>query len=202
MKILMSLSFAAALLAVAPAAAAQGAALDADDDGRFCETNRDETKREDQLASCTRAISDAQKFSREARDLALQIRARTYRDLRQFDEAIRDYSTLIEGPDATVRALPTLYAARAHARWENGDLAAAESDYTSAIIMSKRDIDRAARYERRALFYVRIQQAGKALSDFKEALRLDPTGSDRANSRLYVEELEKRGVAPTPDAKN
>ena len=77
-------------------------------------------------------------------------------------------------------------------------LVAAESDFTSAIIMSKRDIDRAGKVERRVFFYVRIQQAGKALSDFKEALLLNPTGSDRANSRLYVEELEKRGVKPIP----
>ena len=198
--------FAAALLAVGLAAGAQESvseAMDDDAEGRLCRTNSDETKREDQLAACSRVINDAQKFAREDRDLALHIRARAYRDLGRYDEAIRDYTTLIEvshreSDIAPVRKLPNLYSSRAHAHWGNGDLLAAEADLTSAIIVSKRDIDQAGRYERRALFYARIQQPGKALSDFKEALKLDPNGLDRGNSRLYVEELEKRGIRPTP----
>ncbi len=202
MKTLMHSLCAAALLAICLAAVAQESDLDADVEGRFCRTNSNEQKRQEQVAACTRVINDPQKFAREARDLALNVRARTYRDLRLYDHAIRDYSTLIEVPSATGRKLSNLYASRANAHWENGDLAAAESDFTSAIIMSKQDIDRAGRYERRALFYVRIQELSKALSDFKEALLLDPAGLDRGNSRLYVEELEKRGVKPTQGTRN
>lgn len=201
MKTLMRSLCAAVLLAVCFAAVAQESDLDADVEGRFCRTNSDEEKRQEQLAACTRVINDPHKFTRAARDLALDIRARTYRGLRLYDQAIRDYSTLIDS-SATVRELPNLYASRANSHWENGDLAAAESDFTSAIIMSKRDIDRAGRYERRALFYVRIQEPSKALSDFKDALLLDPAGLDRGNSRLYVEELEKRGVKPTQGKRN
>jgi tetratricopeptide (TPR) repeat protein len=198
--------FAAALLGVGLAAGAQDSiseAMDADVEGRLCRTNSDEAERDKQLAACTRVINDPQKFERGVRDLALHIRARSYRDLRRYDEAIRDYSTLIdisrrEGEITPVHRLPNLYSSRANAHWENGDLAAAEADFTSAIIVSKRDVDRAGRYERRALFYVRIQQSGKALADFKQALKLDPNSSDRADSRLYVEELEKRGVKPIP----
>ena len=62
--------------------------MDADAEGRLCGTNRDETKREDQLAACSRVINDPQKFAREDRDQALQIRARTYRDLGRYDEAV------------------------------------------------------------------------------------------------------------------
>ena len=198
--------FATALLAVSLAAGAQESvseAMGADAEGRLCGTNRDEAKREDQLAACSRVINDPQKFAREDRELALQIRARTHRDLGRYDEAVRDFTTLIEifhreSDAAKVGKLPNMYSSRAHAHWGNGDLAAAEADLTSAIIVSKRDIDRAGRYERRALFYARLQQPGKALSDFKEALKLDPNGSERGNSRLYVEEFEKRGIKATP----
>ena len=117
--------FAAALLAVGLAAGAQESvteAMDADTEGRLCRTNSDETKREDQLAACSRVINDAQKFAREDRALALHIRARTYRDLGRYDEAIRDYTTLIEvshreSDIAPVRKLPNLYSSRAHAHW-------------------------------------------------------------------------------------
>lgn len=105
---------------------------------------------------------------------------RVERDL--YESTLEGLTARLEGDPEDVAA----YLQRAVVYQRQGNLVAAQADYTEAI---RRRPDDAGLYRRRGQTYARTQQYTEAIADYTEALRLEPRDAEGLTARglAYVE---------------
>ena len=121
----------------------------------------------DQLNELNRALALDPDFL-----LALNERALTYFHMKQFQEAMLDYDKIFKldpNDDAS-------YNDRGQAKLQLGRSYEAISDFSAAIKIKKRELQKSSSYENRANAYMKTQQWGLAIHDLTTAISLQIGG--------------------------
>lgn len=131
---------------------------------------RDLTNPDRAIAACT-TVNASKNLARRTRAVALSNRCAAYQTKGALDKAIADCTRAIEHDPASLDALYN----RGRARRKKGDLAGAVADYTQGMALAARStIVKAKLYNNRGDAFAELGDTDRALSDFGEAIQLDP----------------------------
>jgi tetratricopeptide (TPR) repeat protein len=140
------------------------------------------------------AIADFSQVIKLAPDHLYAYHWRAYIHLKQknYQEAIADYSTIIERLDPTYF---DAYHGRGNAYYAQEEYALAVEDYSHMIQLQP---DNALGYYSRGLAYSQWEKPDQAISDFKRALVLDPehTNTHRALGNIYFGRADYQDALP------
>jgi tetratricopeptide (TPR) repeat protein len=126
------------------------------------------------LADFTSAINIEKPFH----EPAMRLRGDLYQSLRRYEDAIRDYSKVIN-----LHPTDGLYFSRATCHLRLNKPALAVSDYNEALKIAG---PRASIFEKRGDAYFVLKQDAKALADYEKALKLDPEGDESKDGHEHL----------------
>jgi tetratricopeptide (TPR) repeat protein len=122
--------------------------------------------------------ADTYKFSKQARETVAKVQETVsvatglaYLEAKQFDEAINEFTKVIEKNPSS----PEAYYNRGLAYAKKGDTEHAIADYSKAIDLNPRDADT---YFNRALAYYKKGAIQEAIDDYTKVIQLDPRQAD------------------------
>jgi tetratricopeptide (TPR) repeat protein len=127
------------------------------------------------IAACSKVIDD-QRFSREEKALAYQLRGQARADAGAVKEAIADFSQALTLVPGTVAA----YAGRGLARLTAGDVAGALSDYDEAVRLAPTQVQLLVT---RGHIRLAAGDADGAIDDLSKAIGLAPENAVAFNNR-------------------
>lgn len=141
-----------------------------------------------------KALADVNLLMRSLADAPqiINLRANTYKAMKRYDDAIKDYTRAIQiqlgAKKIDKKDLADTYNARGLCHLEKKDWANSKKDIDAAIILQPNGTNY---YNTRGVFYLRQQNNEKAKEDFQQAIKLDP------NNKTAKENLSQLGK---PDA--